>query len=648
MGSQNRISPGPAPRPADIELHVDLVEARSYSVLTYRLRIAAQDLLQENAEGQIELASPVSAIEKETLATTQALLRSRRQGGYNKLRSLGLKYFNQLIPETIRSRLHEIAVEANKRGAYRTLSIHGKPIPIPWELLVIHRRNAPAQGTFLCQSFDVARLTGTRKEVQRIQLKRLAFVSNDRKVKHAAAERAALRDLRLLDEVRHFETSSQLEQQLGKSCFDAWHFSTHGDGSTILLDGGRSFDISDLQNHHFEKRPLVFLNQCKSAQGKRGIVGIESLVTAFTSAGAGTVIACQWPVRDCHAKAFSTAFYQAFLSGASLGRAMRVAREKASDPSDPSWLAYAAFGHPCARSASVLIPIEEVTRDPEEGGSSTKSDSDASSAPRKGLDGSSDSDDTVSRPIPPPAIIEPVVAPDPGERVHRDGSVLCKVPRGAYRLGDPDLPRCRRRHKVILSAFWICKTPITNRQYAAFLADQKGRARPLSWREPGLCAPNQPVVGVTFNDCQAYCHWAGLALPTEAQWEAAARGNDLRPFPWGNTVPTSDHAAFGGVRKPPEAVGRRSRGACPFGALDMAGNVWEWCADCWTLSAFENGFPQTDPIVEMSSDIGVLRGGSRESVEQELRTAYRTRCSKIQSSLYLGFRPVMSAEETTP
>lgn len=186
----------------------------------------------------------------------------------------------------------------------------------------------------------------------------------------------------------------------------------------------------------------------------------------------------------------------------------------------------------------------------------------------------------------------------------KDGMTLLYVPAGEFTMGNNDGARDEQPiHTVYLDAYWIDQTEVTNAMFKRFVdatryqtdAEKRGSGVALDltkklwsdtqgadWQHPR--GPNSnlsglddhPVVQVSWNDATAYCQWAGGDLPTEAQWEKAARGTDGRIYPWGNQAPDktrlNDNIEVGDTTQ----VGNYPTGVSPYGALDMAGNVWEW------------------------------------------------------------------------
>lgn len=212
---------------------------------------------------------------------------------------------------------------------------------------------------------------------------------------------------------------------------------------------------------------------------------------------------------------------------------------------------------------------------------------------------------------------------------------------GANRPADFDneLPQ----HKLILDEYRISKTPVTNAQYEIFT---KATSYPVPGHWPeGVVTPeiaNHPVVYVDWADVQAFCNWAGVALPNEPQWERAARGRDGRIWPWGNTPPTKDLANFGQSDKTgrTQAVGSYPHGASPEGLLDVAGNVWEMVGSAYRPYPYEasDGRENFDLPEEY-----VLRGGSFYSPHgRYLRTTARSMNYQFRRRDHIGFRVVQA------
>jgi formylglycine-generating enzyme required for sulfatase activity len=133
---------------------------------------------------------------------------------------------------------------------------------------------------------------------------------------------------------------------------------------------------------------------------------------------------------------------------------------------------------------------------------------------------------------------------------------------------------------VYTDAYYIDKYPVTNAQYGRFL-DETGHRKPLLWQHPGWDDPVQPVVGMGWDDARAYAEWAGKKLPSEAQWEKAARGTERFWWPWGNDFyPDRVNSAEIGFGRTSD-VTRFPNGASPYGCCEMSGNVWEMCEGVW-------------------------------------------------------------------
>jgi len=249
---------------------------------------------------------------------------------------------------------------------------------------------------------------------------------------------------------------------------------------------------------------------------------------------------------------------------------------------------------------------------------------------------------------PPGATLEGSVLVEP-----TTGMRLVWVPGGRFPMGSDQQLEESPVHWVRVSSGWIGETPVTNRQFTLFVA-ATGHAQPAQWGDPRFAEPGQPVVGVSFEDALAFCRWLRevsgyeVTLPTEAEWEHAARGHDRREYPWGAAAPTSRHACFGldAMSGGPVAAGTCLEGRGPFGTLDQGGNVWEWCRDVWDELAYVKraGSEATDPVVEAGDPaVRVVRGGSWFFPAEDLRAAARARNEATIRADDLGFRVVVPA-----
>jgi len=256
---------------------------------------------------------------------------------------------------------------------------------------------------------------------------------------------------------------------------------------------------------------------------------------------------------------------------------------------------------------------------------------------------------------------------DDMRRSEIDGMAMVLVPSSEFRMGAQDDPLAVRtempQHAVVLGAFWMDQTEVTNRMFASCVAAggcdppvSQGSYLRSQYYGHDTCA-DYPVIHVTWFDSQSYCAWAGRRLPTEAEWEKAARGLDGRVYPWGNDPPTGTLANFcdkncssdsrawdvddGYVD--PAPVGTYPAGASYYGVLDMAGNVSEWVAD-WSQVDYYSFSPYDNPTGPSSGDTRVVRGGSWVSIPQGLRVTDRWAAKPELSTDAFGFRCAMDGE----
>lgn len=232
-----------------------------------------------------------------------------------------------------------------------------------------------------------------------------------------------------------------------------------------------------------------------------------------------------------------------------------------------------------------------------------------------------------------------------------DGMEMVYVPEGPFLMGSLDgYGDEKPQHTVTLSAFWIDRTEVTNAHYA--LCVEAGACQPPRRRTSNLIDyywgfdeyADYPVIHISWDDAQAYCQWAGRRLPSEAEWEKAARGPDGFIYPWGNEPPGEELLTFDHNWNDVTRVGSTPAGASPYGALDMSGNVLEWVAD-WYSPDYYAQSPEDAPPGPETGERRVLRGGSWSYNANGVRSAYRHAREPVFTSHEVGFR---CASEITP
>lgn len=233
-----------------------------------------------------------------------------------------------------------------------------------------------------------------------------------------------------------------------------------------------------------------------------------------------------------------------------------------------------------------------------------------------------------------------------------DSEVMCPVAAGPFLRGSrEDDPSARREElpmrSVELSAFYIDRAPVSAAQFFRF-ATETGLELDEEWYQFNAPrgAGELPVVHVTWREAYAYARWAGKRLPTEAEWEKAARGTDGRTYPWGDAPPGAELALYG-ENPAPGVPGERLAGRSPYGADDMAGNVFEWVAD-WYEGTYYSDAPPRDPGGPRRGTRKVLRGGSFAHPEFALRCATRGRYEPGERRANHSFRCVWSLRDPQP
>ncbi len=224
-------------------------------------------------------------------------------------------------------------------------------------------------------------------------------------------------------------------------------------------------------------------------------------------------------------------------------------------------------------------------------------------------------------------------------RTGSDGAPAVRVPGGNFTFGDDEVSPLRQ---LYVDPFYIDRFEVTTARYAKYLESTASPIKPDHWDEiAGERRDELPVIGVSWNEANAYCRWAGRRLPTEAEWEKAARGADARTYPWGEAAPTVNHANYLNTAPAPyegalAPVGAHPQGQSPHGVDDLAGNASEWVAD-W----FSESFATDDvynPRGPSEGEKKVIRGGGRYDPAERLRAAARQFASPDTRSDDIGFR----------
>jgi len=222
----------------------------------------------------------------------------------------------------------------------------------------------------------------------------------------------------------------------------------------------------------------------------------------------------------------------------------------------------------------------------------------------------------------------------------KDGSGMVRVPAGSFQMGNNNGPEDERpQQQVDVAEFLIDRTKVTNAQFAQFMNARGAKAADgqvwydvddndarIHRRDGQWLADagheNHPVVEASWYGALAYCSWAGKRLPTEAEWEKAARGTDGRKYPWGNQAADPTRAHFNAGWNDFRPVGSLPKGASPYGLLDAAGNGWEWVSSAYRPYPYNpnDGREDLDRV-----QVRVTRGGGQDSRADELTTTHRGR-----------------------
>jgi len=246
--------------------------------------------------------------------------------------------------------------------------------------------------------------------------------------------------------------------------------------------------------------------------------------------------------------------------------------------------------------------------------------------------------------------LQAVIAPPKG----KDRAPMVEIPSGSFPMGVPPGDRDGGRdeyprHEVLLDTFWIDQFEVTNGRYIEFVKSAGHRVpqNPTNptrnlWQGDSITESlaERPVINVDWFDADAYCKWAGKRLPTEAEWEKAAKGTSDRRFPWGNVEPTAKHLNYNQRwigEKTLMPVGSYEAGKSPYGVYDVVGNVWEWVNDWYDARYYEKS-PSKNPTGPQEGTKKVIRGAGWQNETPTVRIFTRVDSDPTMRNESTGFR----------
>lgn len=475
------------------------------------------------------------------------------------------------------------------------------------------------------------------------------------------------------------QTALALQRALRRGPWHILHFIGHGgfdpqrnEGLLWLVDEqGQPEPLYATQlarllaSQHANLR-LVLLNSCEGARGSAQDL-LASTAATLVNSGIPAVLAMQYAITDGAAVQFARTFYEALADNLPVDAAVADARNAINlrDRLSLEWGTPVLYMH---APDGVLFAVTEKNGTRRRlSGQETKTqptqacpaaepkEQTAGEAPGQAAEGGAVAPAVAKVPAEVRSVATPAVLVVSTPPLHFD---WCSIPAGEFLLGSDRqkdahaYPDEQPQHKLFLPDYRIARVPVTNEQYKQFM-DVTGHEAPEHW--PNGQIPNNkanhPAVNLNWHDALAFCAWAQVRLPSEAEWEKAARGTDGRIYPWGDAAPDGQLCNFDMQAGSTTPVDRYPQGASCYGCLDMAGNVWEWTqslwGDDWGAPDFMYPYVPNDGRENLSaaeSVFRVLRGGAYNLSGNYMRCAARYWLTPDLKYNNVGFRVVMDSK----
>ncbi|MBN2390566.1 MAG: SUMF1/EgtB/PvdO family nonheme iron enzyme [Anaerolineae bacterium] len=671
----------------DFELEIGVGDELEYPVAVLRSPAGEARERVEFPFGELEMENRLQALQIALLRTGN-ILRQVLTPEEHAVRDFGRALFEMLLCREVRSRYDVSLREAASQGKGLRIKLRVQsPVlaALPWEFIY-----DPRNAEYVCLS----RNTPLVRYLELPQPQQPLRAELPLRILGMAVSPEGLPPLDIVQEKERVETALEglraaglvtltwlegqtwrdLQRELRHGPWHIFHFIGHGgfdraadEGFVALVDEtGNACDLSATQlgrllADHRDLR-LALLNACEGARGSAQDI-FSATAAILMRRGLPAVLAMQYPITDRAAIEFSRTFYEALADGLPVDTATTEARQAISyvAPHSVEWGVPVLY----MRAADGVL-FDVRARQPKR----QPLVESPSSVPH--VVAWPERDQTQMPKIPRVAEISSIPVLDVELVYISPGDfVMGSDPRQGEFVQDEELPE----HTLILPEYYLARTPVTNRQYLAFV-QARDYHRPEHWPSDGFPEEqaDHPVINVTWYDATAYCtwlteqlsaeecklkvwraeHWETIAvdgktcrfqLPSEAEWEKGARGTDGRLYPWGNLWDAKRCNTKESRSVMTTPVDAYPLGTSPFGVLDVAGNVWEWTRTLWGADILESPFKYPYNPADGREDIEagkwthrVLRGGSFNYGRDAARCASRNRLLPDHSNWYVGFR----------